>query len=201
MNIQTTMNSNNNNNNSFRTWKRDTASTSSGDTQAPQSSNAFSQMSRDKQDRYRSAGPSYSDFKRMKDTEAKEKERTRPLTEADFPALFMGSVPVTVSVPVSVKVKTQGTTSSLATHIADTIRKDEETLTRRKHEDQEAREKAEAEEGFVRLPLFKNVKDYIEWKKNGGLQLPPIEVPRLRRRYKTSTLHNEDDEYDEEDTW
>lgn len=178
-------NTNTNMNNSFRTWKKDTSSSD-----APQSNNAFARMSRDKQDRYRSAGPSYADFKRMKDEEAKEKEKNRPLTEADFPALGLGPVPVKVQVAA---------TSSLAAHIADTIRKDEETLCRRKREEEEAREKAAAEEGIVRLPLFKNIKDYVEWKKKGGLQLPPIDVPQVRTVYKKVAVH--DDEFDEEDTW
>lgn len=181
---QTTMNSNTNN--SFRSWKKDTPSSD-----APQSNNAFARMSRDRQDKYRSAGPSYADFKRKQEEEAKEREKNRPLTEADFPALGLAPTPV--------KVKTQTTTSSLAAHIADTIRKDEETLQRRKREEEEAREKAEAEKGIVRLPLFKNMKDYVEWKKNGGLQLPPMELPEVRTPYKSIVVDNE--EYDDDDTW
>ena len=193
--MNTTMNStmNTNSNNSFRSWKKDTTSSSD----APQSNNAFARMSRDRQDKYRSAGPSYAGFKRKQEEEAKEREKNRPLTEADFPALGVNPA------PAKVKVATTATTSSLAAHIADTIRKDEETLSRRKREEEEAREKAAAEEGIVRLPLFKNMKDYVEWKNKGGLQLPPMDLPpqpvTLRTSYKNTIV--DDDEYDDEEAW
>jgi hypothetical protein len=132
-----------------------------------QSNNAFAGMSRD-----RTRGPmmSWADQKRIKEEEAKEAEKNRPLTDADFPTLG------NTSAIVKIKAKDE-TKSSLATHIADTIRKDEETVQRRKREEEEAREKAALEEGIVRLPLFKSATEYVRWKKNGGsLNLPPIEV-------------------------
>lgn len=132
-----------------------------------QSNNAFAGMRRD---RVRGPMMSWADQKRIKEEEAKEAEKNRPLTDADFPSL--------AGAPIAVKVKAkEDTKSSLATHIADTIRKDEETIQRRKREEEEAREKAALEEGIVRLPLFKSASEYIRWKKNGGsLNLPPIEV-------------------------
>ena len=191
----------------FRTWKNDDAPSSSrNQNQNQPSSNPFARQ--DRRDKYAaaaSASVSYAEHKRKKEEEAKEKEKNRPLTADDFPAL--GGM-ATVAV---VKPKGDPNRSSLAAHLAATMKKDEEDAIRRRIEREEEEEKRRREDGFVRLPLYTSPQAYFKAKREqaeaqAASAVPPMEPPRvtlppLKMKYTRPSMldDGEYDDYVEED--
>lgn len=191
----------------FRTWNNDAAPAGRSNTNNEEPrANPFSRMREDRERRDRNRGPSmsYAEHKRKQEEERKEKEKNRPLTMDDFPALA-GSVPVVV------KPKKDANASTLANHLAATIKKDEEDAVRRRLEKEVDDERKRKEEGFVRLPLYGSVEAYFKAKraeaeKNYAAGLAPtpkfsyVEPPK--RPYKRPSMVGDDEmileDYEEE---
>lgn len=189
----------------FRTWNNDSAPPSSVGEEQPRS-NPFGRMREDRERRNKYAPPpmSYADHKRKLEEAAKEKEKNRPLTMDDFPAL-------NGSAPVAVKPKKDANASTLASHLAATIKKDEEDAVRRRIEKEADDERKRKEEGFVRLPLYGSVEAYFKAKRAeaeanfaAGLAPTPkfsyVEPPK--RPYKRPSMMGDDEmileDYEEE---
>lgn len=190
----------------FRTWKNDDNTSSSFENQNQKPNNPFSRQ--DRRDKYSAAASAYSyaEHKRKKEEEAKEKEKNRPLTADDFPALGGNAT-------VAVKSKGDPNRSSLAAHLAATMKKDEEDAVRRRIQREEEEEQRRKEDGFVRLPLYGSVEAYFKAKRVEAARAeaagevpkplwsaPPLRSPSPTKKKFTrpSMMGDEDGEYQDD---
>ena len=177
----------------FRTWKNDDGAAPSS--QKPNTNNPFSRQ--DRRDRY-APQVSYAEHKRKKEEEAKEKEKNRPLTMDDFPSLG--------GKPVVVKAKSDPNRSTLAAHLAETIKKDEEDAVRRRMQREEEEERKRKEDGFVRLPLYGSVEAYFKAKRaqaaSGEATVqqspPPTSVTFTKKKFTRPSMMQDEDDYQDD---
>ena len=177
----------------FRTWKNDDGAGAAAPSQKP--NNPFSRQ--DRRDRYGSQ-VSYAEHKRKKEEEAKEKEKNRPLTADDFPSLG--------GKPVVVKAKSDPNRSTLAVHIAETIKKDEEDAVRRRIQREVEEERKRKEEGFVRLPLYGSVEAYFKAKRAQAASAeatvqqppPPTTVTFAKKKFTRPSMMEDEDDYQDD---
>jgi len=133
---------------SYRSWSNTNTNTSATVAPAPASaatdpsepnSNPFGNMRRDR-DRNQSYGMSYSDWKNTEQKKKMEAEKSRPLTESDFPPLG-GKVVIKTSMHTT----TAHDSVTLAERLRNTIKRQEDDAHRRRLElDEEEKKTKEA---------------------------------------------------------
>ena len=133
---------------SYRSWS--TTNTNTNATPAPAStpepnSNPFGNMRRDKE-RNQSYGMSYSDWKNTEQKKKMDAEKTRPLTDADFPPLG-GKVVIKTSMHTT----TAHDNIPLAERLRNTIKRQEDDAHRRRLELEE--EEKKTKEAVVAISL------------------------------------------------
>lgn len=134
-------------NTGFRTWKTDTVPRSneySADSAPPPPSNPFQRQQRQPRESEAAASYSYNQWKLEKQKAEEKKKAERPLTEDDFPPLGGGKV--TIKKPAVAAESSE----TLASRIANAIKRDEAETLRKKREAEELK----SSETFTALPIM-----------------------------------------------
>jgi hypothetical protein len=137
---------------SFRSWSKSN-NTPAAPADAPEGSaeerpNPFGNMRRDRNNY--SSGPSYSDWKQTEQKKKVEAEKSRPLTDADFP-------PLGGQVRLPVKITVPGDGLTLASRLTNAIkRQEDEALRRRLEAEEEEKKSKEAVVSISLAPTLRN---------------------------------------------
>lgn len=138
---------------SYRSWSNNNTSAStsaSASTEGEQVSNPFGNM---RKDRNHSYGQSYSDWKGAEQKKKVEAEKSRPLTDADFPPLS-GKVVIRNSMHTT----TAHDSITLAERLRNTIKRQEDDALNRRLELEEEEKKSKEDIVSISLsvPMMRN---------------------------------------------
>lgn len=128
---------------SNRSWSNNNAAPTTPAEGSEQPSNPFGNMRRE---RNQSSGMSYSDWKKTEQKKKMDAEKSRPLTEDDFPPLG-GKVVVKTSIHTT----TAHDSITLAERLRNTIKRQEDEALRRRLEQEEEEQKSK--EAVVSISL------------------------------------------------
>ena len=141
---------------SYRSWSissnTNTNPNSTSQSEGEQASNPFGNMRRDKE-RNQSYGMSYTDWKGSEQKKKVEIEKSRPLTDADFPPLS-GKVVIKTSMHTT----TAHDSVTLAERLRNTIKRQEDDalLRRIELEEEEKRSKEDVVSISLSMPALRN---------------------------------------------
>lgn len=117
---------------SYRSWSNNNTTTAPATEASGQPSNPFGNM---RKERNHSYGQSYSDWKSTEQKKKMDAEKSRPLTDADFP-------PLGGEVRLPVKVTVPGDGLTLAARLSNAIKRQEDEALRRRLEQEEEEQKS-----------------------------------------------------------
>jgi hypothetical protein len=142
-------------NTGFRTWKTDSVPSrmedSSSSAEPPRPSNPFQRQQRQPRESEAASSYSYNQWKLEKQKAEEKKKAERPLTQDDFPPLG-GAVNATLKkqVPATSVYDGSAQAETLASRIANAIKRDEAETLRKKREAEELK----SSETFTALPMM-----------------------------------------------